>query len=171
MRVRFHDADGYTVGAIDIPHAAGRFTVAAVGEDRADALVRAAALANRIASDPIMRAIMPPQAQAAITAARGLAAAAKVGIPALRSVWGRLRGKGVTRLAAALAKDPALIPGIAAQAVTQPVQDVGWNPFKKKRKKRRAVQRRSAPPPRQREPEPEQPDDEDQDQGEEEGEE
>jgi len=152
MRVRFHDADGYTVGAIDIPHAAGKFTVAAVGEDRADALNRAAAIANRIASDPIMRAIMPPQAQAAINAARGLAAAAKVGVPALRSLWGKLRGNGVKRLAVALEKDPALIPAVA------PVSDVGWNPFKKKRKRRAASSRRSAPPPMQR-------DDADEDQG------
>ncbi len=52
-----------------------------------------------------MKALMPPQATAAIAAAKGLAAAAKRGLPTLRHFWSKIHGPGKKRLAEALAKD------------------------------------------------------------------
>jgi hypothetical protein len=108
MRVRFKDGADHCVGALEIPlHGApGRMRIEAVGEDRADAIGRAALVAERIANDPIMSALMPPQAKLAIVAAKGLAAAAKRGLPVLKSFWGKLHGPGKQRLAQALATDP-----------------------------------------------------------------
>src|SRR5690349_16972847 len=106
-RFRFRDHDDCVVGAIDIemPGGPGHMRIAAVGDDRADALGRAALVAERIASDPIMRALMPPQALVAIKAAKGLSAAAKRGSHVLRYFWGKLKGPGKKRLAEVLHKE------------------------------------------------------------------
>lgn len=136
MRYRYKETVNGCVGALDIPTHVGRLTVAAVGDDRADALAKAALIAERIASDPILRAIMPPQAAAAIKAAKGLAAAAKRGTRTLRHFWSRIRGPGKRRLAEALHAEAAKAEGSA----------VGWNPFRRKRK-RKPMRRRAAPPP------------------------
>jgi hypothetical protein len=97
------------VGAIefDVPDAPGRLTVAAVGEDKADALAKAALLAERITSDPVMASMMPPEAASALRTAKGLAAAAKRGLPTLQRAWGMLRGPGKRQLARVLAEDMA----------------------------------------------------------------
>lgn len=146
MRYRYKESANGCVGALDIPTHVGRLTVAAVGDDRADALAKAALIAERIASDPILRAIMPPQAAAAIKAAKGLAAAAQRGTRTLRHFWRRIRGPGKKRLAEALHKE-------AARAESA---DVGWNPFRRKRKrKRRAMPPRQRPRAREPMPEPE----------------
>lgn len=106
--------------------------VGAVGDSGADALLKAGAVVDRIMSDPVMQAILPPQAVVAVKTAKQLASAAKKGGKALRSLWGKIRGKGKKRLAKALAKstpkqgarDRRAIPG---------------RPFK--------AQQRAAPPP------------------------
>lgn len=105
-RVRLrHIGDNIYLGSIDCPTTAGRVITHAIGETQADALLRASAIAERITSDPVMQALMPPQAQVAIAAAKNLASAAKRGKRALRRLWGRIRGPGKKRLATALMKE------------------------------------------------------------------
>jgi len=166
-KVKFYDHSDRCVAVISfaLPGGGAGATVAGVGDDRAEALARAASIAHRIATDPVMSALMPPQAQAAIVAARGLAAAAKRGLPVLKSFWRRIKGPGKKRLARALMEE-------AAKHRAAAVADVGWNPFKRKRKPRRMTMATRRPPPMQRpmprpepdpepepEPEPEQYDD------------
>ncbi len=170
-RFRFRQHDDCCVGAIDIeiPGAPGRMTVAAVGDDRADALGRAALVAERIVSDPIMKALMPPQALVALKAAKGLSAAAKRGSHVLRHFWGKLRGPGKKRLASVLHKEAVQREQEAGSNVAgwpytehvrdlyrpgRGVSDVGWNPFKRKRKKRKVppMRRPRVAPPQEQEP-------------------
>lgn len=104
-RFRFRDlGNGQCLGAIDVrmPSVPGRVTAYSVGDSKADALARAALVAERITSDPVMQALMPPQALEAIRAAKGLAVAAKRGPRVLRALWGRIHGPGKKRLAQAL---------------------------------------------------------------------
>lgn len=77
-------------------------TVAGVGGSKADALHKAALIAEHITNDPIISALLPPQARAAIVATKKLASAAKQGSRVFRSVWRRFHGPGVQRLARAL---------------------------------------------------------------------
>lgn len=156
-RFRFKHHGDCVVGAIDIevPGAPGKLTLAAVGDDRADALGKAALIAERIASDPVMRALMPPQALVAIKAAKGLSAAARRGSHVLRHFWGKLRGPGKKRLAAVLHTEAQEREQDASSQVSgwpyamhvHPLGDVVGlrNPFRRKKKKR-AAQRRTAPP-------------------------
>lgn len=149
MRARFRTVNGACVGSLSIPTQVGSLSVSAVGDDRADALAKAALVAERIINDPVMRALMPPQAAAAIKAAKGLAAAAKRGTRTLRRVWGMLRGPGKRRLAAVLHKEAEAHERGESPAVPSS-GDVGWNPFRRKRKKKpRRVPSRSRrmPPP------------------------
>lgn len=155
MKFRHHDTVNGCVGALDIPTREGRVTVAVVGDSRADALGRAALIAERIASDPVMSALMPPQALAAIKAAKGLASAAKRGTRTLRRFWGHLHGPGKRRLAAALHEEAAKRE--ASEDGEPSTGDLGWNPFRK-RKRRVRPMRRVAPRP-EPEPEPEPDDD------------
>lgn len=78
-------------------------TVSGVGADPIEAMSKASLLAERITNDPVLRAILPPQAIMAVQATKQLASAAKQGRRVFKSVWGRLRGKGKKRVAAALA--------------------------------------------------------------------
>lgn len=153
--VKFYDRNDHCIAVIrvELPGIAGQATVAGLGDSRADALARAASVAHRIMEDPVMRALMPPQAKAAIVAARGLAAAAKRGLPVLKGFWRRLKGPGKKRLARALVEE------VARRRVAD-VADVGWNPLKRKRPVRRArpaFARRVAPPPAMRRPPPPEP--------------
>lgn len=154
-RFRFRDGDDCCVGAIDIeiPGGPGHMRVAAVGDDRADALGRAALIAERIASDPVMRALMPPQAIVAIKAAKGLSAAAKRGSHVLRHFWGQLRGPGKKRLASVLHAEAVKREQGAGVDVSG--YELGLrNPFRRK-KKRRVPPMRRPPVQREQEPEPE----------------
>jgi hypothetical protein len=104
-RFRFRNLpDGSCLGAIDVrmPSVPGLVTAYSIGDSKADALAKAALVAERITSDPVMSALMPPQALEAIKAAKGLAAAAARGPHVLRSLWGRIHGPGKKRLAQAL---------------------------------------------------------------------
>lgn len=103
MQVKFRKSQSGCIGAIHVPTTEdGTIVIAAVGDDKADALVKAALIAERVASDPVLRALMPPQAQAAIMAAKGLGVAAQHGSQAIRSLFHRLRGPGKQRLATVL---------------------------------------------------------------------
>jgi hypothetical protein len=158
-KVKFHDRKGRCVAVMSVPLPSidGCATVAGVGDDKADALSRAASVAHRIMEDPVMSALIPPQARAAIVAARGLAAAAQRGPRVLKSFWRRIKGPGKKRLAKALLDE--------AQTA-----DVGWNPFKRKKKRKaRPAARRMPPPRREPEPEPEEPAEESYDEGADEG--
>lgn len=163
MRARFRTVNGACVGSLSFPTQVGALNVSAVGDDRADALAKAALIAERIVNDPVMRALMPPQAAAAIKAAKGLAAAAKRGTRTLRGFWRRLRGPGKRRLAAVLHKEAAEHEQRAEQEEHPATGDIGWNPFRRKRKKKsRRVPPRSRrmPPPEEPEEEPELPEEE-----------
>lgn len=136
MRYKYKDTRRGCVGSLTIPTEVGSLSVAVVGDSRADALGKAALIAERIATDPVMSALMPPQALAAIKAAKGLAAAAKRGTRVLRSFWGRIHGPGKKRLAEALHEE----------AAKEEASDVGWNPFKRKRKKPTRTRTHNPPP-------------------------
>lgn len=111
MKVKLTDTDNGCVGAIEIPTSGvpGRVVVASLGDDKADALLKASVLAQRIASDPLVNALLPPNAMANIRAARALARAAQAGPAPLRRLWSRLRGPGKQRLAQALHKEAAQV--------------------------------------------------------------
>lgn len=101
-RFRFKLKGGYVIGALEIPTDIGSLTIATVGGSKADALMRAGTIAQRIADDPVMSALIPPQAHTAIAAAKALSVAAKKGPKALKGLWGKLKGAGKKRLAEAL---------------------------------------------------------------------
>ena len=133
--------------------------VGAVGDSGADALLKAGAVVDRIMSDPVMQAILPPQAVVAVKTAKQLASAAKQGGKALRSLWGKIRGKGKKRLAKALAKSTP------SSGVRDKRSTAARTPFRPSRgapppmRSARATQREVAP----MEPEHEEYDDEDMD--------
>ena len=146
-RIRIRSYRGGYVGEVDVPaseQSPARIVASAMGSSKAAALGNAALLAERIASDPVLQALMPPQAMAAIAAAKGLAGAAKLGTGALKSFWGKLHGPGKKRVAAALHEE-------AARAEREDSDVSG--PRRMPRRGRRVV--------RQREPDFELPDDAD----------
>jgi hypothetical protein len=75
--------------------------------------MKAATIAQRISEDPVMVALMPPQAKAAIAASKLLAVAAKRGGPHLKKLWGKLKGPGKRRLAEALEKEQREQEGVS----------------------------------------------------------
>jgi len=84
-----------------------RISVKAEGESKAEAIARAARLAEQILNDPLVQAAIPPQALAAIKGAKLLALAGHAGLHKLGRLWGRLGGRNKRRLALALAKEAA----------------------------------------------------------------
>jgi len=72
-------------------------SVAMVGADPREAILRAATIASALAESPIAQAVMPPGTAAAITAIRRLASSKD-----LRRTASRFVGKGARRLARAL---------------------------------------------------------------------
>jgi hypothetical protein len=89
----------------------GVITIGAFGDTKADALHKATVIAERIASDPVLQAILPPGTMAAIQATKKLSTAAKRGSRALRGLWRRIRGPGKQRLAKALHAEAAKVEG------------------------------------------------------------
>ena len=75
-----------------------------------------------------MSALMPPQARAAITAARVLSKAAERGTPALRSALRTVRGPGKRRLAKVLAPDARKVPAARA-AFARPMPEPAPVPY------------------------------------------
>lgn len=181
-RVRFHDADDHVVGAIDIPTTAGRITVACVGRDREHALARAASVADRVVTDPLIAAIVPERVHAArevgflpliIAAASAAQKYGPVAMKAYKAYKARKQlaaqalAAGDQAAAAAIdAQAKALAEKIRTAAAEAPaaVSEVGWNPFKKKRKKRKA-QPRSSRSSRERNEDQENDEGEDNDEG------
>jgi hypothetical protein len=107
MQVKFRADNDAVVGALHLPTSAGAVvTVAGVGDSRTEALARAALLAERIAQDPVLSAVLPPQVLASIRAAKGIAAGASQGKRALSVLARRLRGPK-QKLARTLARDYA----------------------------------------------------------------
>ena len=107
-RVTMHTVGDVDHATIEVESHGGPIKVTGKStEGKAAALHKAAMIAERIANDPIMRAILPPGTGAAIFAIKKLGAAGRLGLPALRGIWGSLHGPGKKRLALALAHDEA----------------------------------------------------------------
>lgn len=87
--------------ALDIPIDGAMTRVEMLGWNPVEAMRRAARVARLIVDDPIVQALLPPQAQVAIKAAQVLSKAAKEG--RLDEAIARFRGPGVKRLLRALA--------------------------------------------------------------------
>ena len=109
MKVKLSRADNglhvATVG-LDCGSVPGRIYASAVGDTSAAALSKAASIAEQIASDPTVQALIPPQALAAIKVAKKLASYARRGPRMLRRAWGFLSPKS-KRLAKELVKEVA----------------------------------------------------------------
>lgn len=96
------DGRGGWAGVIDIPlhpgavYGGGRVVAMAKGGDRAEALGKAAAIAKKIAENPIVAAILPPQAGVAIKAISVMSKAAKAGH--LDDAIKKFAGPGLKRL-------------------------------------------------------------------------
>lgn len=112
-RFRFKVQGGYVIGMLTLPTDVGAVHVHTLAGTKADALMRAATIAQRISEDPVMAALMPPQATAAISAAKALSVAARQGPKSLKRLWGRIKGPGKKRLAEALAREAA-VSGVGA---------------------------------------------------------
>lgn len=95
MKVRYQASGTGCLGVIDIPTTApGVVSVSAKGVDRAEALERAAAIAARIADDPMMAVIMSGRTLDNLEMLRDLAAAAQDGPEALRDAASGLGRRG-----------------------------------------------------------------------------
>lgn len=93
-------------------------TVGAFGESKADALHKAALVAERISTDPVLQAIMPPGTASAIMATKALAVAAKKGSPWVAKWFRRFGGPGVERVVKALHDESAKTEvGVAPLAI------------------------------------------------------
>lgn len=105
VRVKRATGGGY-VGSLSIgvPHTPGVIVVSGWSDSVASALKKAASVAKRITDDPIMSALIPPQAKAGIAAAKALAKAAEHGKAQLQRTMSEFGGPGKQRLAQALAK-------------------------------------------------------------------
>lgn len=125
------------VGAVEVPMGDGSaMRLVATGDTKAEALARATTMASHIFSDPVVQAIIPPQARMAVQSAKVLAAAGGAGIRKLRGLWGRLRGANKRKLALALARDVVKAQGGSASDVAE----VGaW--FRRRKKKKRPQRR------------------------------
>ena len=104
MKIRWQlrrSGDGWT-GVIDVPiDGAGAVArVVARGPDKAQALAKAASIADQITSNPVLAAVLPPQAAIALKATKALAKSAAVG--KLADAARSLAGPGVKRLSKAL---------------------------------------------------------------------
>ncbi len=89
---------GARVAHIEVPTYAGALRVTGVGDFWSDALGAAVKVAARITDDPVIAAIMPPQATIAIEAIRKIAAASAKGPDALKAKLDEFNGPGKTRL-------------------------------------------------------------------------
>lgn len=100
----YRRGDGVCVGEIGVPRDDDDedVLIRAEAPDGATALTQAANLADTLLQDPLLSAVVPPQAKLAIAATRHLAEAAQVGGGLLRSLWKSIKGPGKRRLAKAL---------------------------------------------------------------------
>lgn len=104
VNVLEHSPGKYTATVV-IRGQAYEVTIRALGNSTVAATERVTALAKAVTSSPIMAALMPPQAAAALKVAAGLGKIAKAGgLPALKSAYKKLRGPGAKRLAKAIGR-------------------------------------------------------------------
>ena len=101
-RVRIRPRGDVYLGEVEVPAGDTEVVARATGPDGAAALDRAAAIAQNIMNDPVMSALIPPEAHAAVASAQILARAASAGAGVLESIWHRLKGPGKKRLAKVL---------------------------------------------------------------------
>jgi hypothetical protein len=92
-------ADGWE-GEIVLPVGVTQSLSRARGSSKGQALARAASLASRVAQDPVVRALLPPQVRAGLAATQLLARAARAG--KLLSVAKRFRSSPARHLVRAL---------------------------------------------------------------------
>jgi hypothetical protein len=92
------------VATITVPgDAATMFSTSAKAHTKAAALTRAGALADQVLNNPVLSAVIPPQAVVAVKLARRMGSLAKLGQHgALKSLWGSVTGSGKARLVKAL---------------------------------------------------------------------
>lgn len=88
------------LAAIPGKRAAGPLAIKATGSSAASALSKAANIADRIASNPIIASVLPPGSSVALKATKYLAKAAKVG--KLADAASKVVGPGAKRLLKAL---------------------------------------------------------------------
>jgi len=89
-------------GRHEAPKSHAAVTTTARGHTKAAALTRAGALADSIMNDPIVSAIIPPQAKVAVAVARNLGRLAQEGMPAVEHAMTSIAGEGKKRLLSAL---------------------------------------------------------------------
>jgi hypothetical protein len=110
------------VGELVLPiDGANAITVSGWSDNIRGAIRKASAVAARVASDPMLSAMLPPGASLAIQAAQKLSRAADSGKPALRAALNELRGPGAARLARVLRRDVQRRPARALPAMVEPV--------------------------------------------------
>ncbi len=85
-----------------VPTGGKRLALKATGDSRAAALESAASLADQILSNPLVRDILPPGTNTAISAIKMLSKGALAG--KLGKVLGKIKGPGLKRLGKALSK-------------------------------------------------------------------
>lgn len=94
--------DGAWSCSLAIPTVGGYSRLTMDGDDPVEAFANAARLANAIAEDPIVSALLPPQAKVALRAADYLARKAARG--ELSSALRTIRGEGARRLGRAISR-------------------------------------------------------------------
>jgi hypothetical protein len=110
------------VGELVLPiDGANAITVSGWADNIRGAIRKASAVAARVASDPMLSAMLPPGAGLAIAAAQKLSRAADSGKPALKAALNELRGPGAARLARVLRRDVQRRPVTALPATVEPV--------------------------------------------------
>jgi hypothetical protein len=136
------------------PGAASAVTVTARGASATEALARAALVAEQIANDDIMMAVLPERSIAAIAAVKRLSLAAAEGPDALRDAWSEMRGPGRDRIARVLARETmhesaceevGFLPFAALAAKYGPgIAKAAYKKISSKVKERRAKKARAA---------------------------
>jgi len=124
MRIRVRPtASGY-VGELVLPvDGANAITVSGWSDNIRGAIRKASAVAARVASDPMLSAMLPPGAALAIQAAQKLSRAADSGKPALKAALNELRGPGAARLARVLRRDVTRRPTSSLPRPVAPMMD------------------------------------------------
>lgn len=117
---RVYLSGGTCVGEIEVPRTDTdeAVIVRANAPSGAQALTAAADLADTLLANPLLAAVVPPQAHVAIAATRELANAAAAGGGLLRSLWKSIKGPGKKRLAKALMRTtPVYVSDVGATVV------------------------------------------------------
>lgn len=102
---------------------ANAITVSGWSDNIRGAIRKASAVAARVASDPMLSAMLPPGAALAIQAAQKLSRAADSGKPALKAALNELRGPGAARLARVLRRDVTRRPTSSLPRPVAPMMD------------------------------------------------